>query len=779
VGAVWIRVRAEVRARWRAWLGLCLLAGMVGGVVIGAVAGGRRTASAHARLIEATNTPDAFLPVFSWLGLDDSVIEDLRALPEVREVVRFGVFGAFGENELSIFAPRDARASRSLVPKLLEGRRPRPDRPEEVMVSFPIAREAGITTGDRITTQLQAEQGPRVPVELRVVGVSALPLDFPSGAGGGLTAPGLVATRAFVEAHAHQADVFSMLGIHLDTQAGGVAALERRLEQRLGDQALLFVQSTAEHAVNIERSNGLQAIAVWAFAAVVGLSGALILAQMVTRQTMLESADDPTLQALGVTRMQLLGVALARAGIVAISAVILGVGVAVASSPLFPLGVARIAEPSPGVRVDGAALAVGAGALLVVILVSAAIPAARRPASNARVRRTRPAALGEALSRAGARPSAVAGIRLAFDRGRGRSAVPVRSTLTGVVLGVATLVMALGFGASITHLIGTPLLWGNVVDASFYVEDDGGAAAFVDRIAADRRIEAFSIGTGGPLQIDELTLDALFHRGTLEPAILEGRAAEGPNADAEIVVGSQTLRALGKRIGDTVRVSIPGARRSMEAEIVGRAVFPPLGDSAGLGRGAWISYVGLSDLVGEAAEANEVAMRFAPGVDHPSTIAEYEALLGSPGGGEGPTPALLLDFGRVENLPVVLAGTLAALAALTLAHMLLSSIRRRRRDLAILKTLGFARRDLRRTVQWQSATLTAAGVGIGLPVGIIAARWLWEIFANRIGVVAEPVVPALGVAIVVPAAFAVASMIALGPGRAAARTAPALVLRSE
>ena len=52
-------------------------------------------------------------------------------------------------------------------------------------------------------------------------------------------------------------------------------------------------------------------------------------------------------------------------------------------------------------------------------------------------------------------------------------------------------------------------------------------------------------------------------------------------------------------------------------------------------------------------------------------------------------PADVANWGRVSGFPYGgLAALIAAAAAALLAHALATSIRRRRRDLAILKTLG-------------------------------------------------------------------------------------------
>src|SRR2546429_8966222 len=58
VSAVWMRLRSELRPRWRAWLGLALLIGLVGAAAVAAAAGARRTGTAHPRVVRAHNGYD-------------------------------------------------------------------------------------------------------------------------------------------------------------------------------------------------------------------------------------------------------------------------------------------------------------------------------------------------------------------------------------------------------------------------------------------------------------------------------------------------------------------------------------------------------------------------------------------------------------------------------------------------------------------------------------------------------------------------------------------------
>jgi predicted lysophospholipase L1 biosynthesis ABC-type transport system permease subunit len=137
------------------------------------------------------------------------------------------------------------------------------------------------------------------------------------------------------------------------------------------------------------------------------------------------------------------------------------------------------------------------------------------------------------------------------------------------------------------------------------------------------------------------------------------------------------------------------------------------------------------------------------------------------------------NFGQVDSLPLVLAGLLAVLAASTLAHTLLTAVRRRRRDLAILKTLGFVVPQVRWAVVWQATTVVTLALVVGIPVGVAVGRWGWVLVADQLGAVAEPVTPPGPLLVLVPGAILVANLVAAVPAYLAGRTRPALLLRTE
>ncbi|MGH9027754.1 MAG: FtsX-like permease family protein, partial [Acidimicrobiia bacterium] len=142
-------------------------------------------------------------------------------------------------------------------------------------------------------------------------------------------------------------------------------------------------------------------------------------------------------------------------------------------------------------------------------------------------------------------------------------------------------------------------------------------------------------------------------------------------------------------------------------------------------------------------------------------------------------PTDIVNFGRVRNMPLLLGGALAILAGGTLAHVLGTAVRRRRRDLALLKALGFQRRQCTATVAWQANATIAVALLIGVPLGVIVGRGVWSFFADELGILSRPQVPLVTVLLCVLGAVALANIIAIIPGRAAARARPATVLRSE
>ena len=95
-------------------------------------------------------------------------------------------------------------------------------------------------------------------------------------------------------------------------------------------------------------------------------------------------------------------------------------------------------------------------------------------------------------------------------------------------------------------------------------------------------------------------------------------------------------------------------------------------------------------------------------------------------------PAEIINYRSMGTTPAILGSALAVGAVVALGLTLVASVRRRRRDLALLKTLGSTRRQLASVVAWQSSIAVLIGTVVGVPLGIVAGRVLWTLFANEI-----------------------------------------------
>jgi predicted lysophospholipase L1 biosynthesis ABC-type transport system permease subunit len=104
--------------------------------------------------------------------------------------------------------------------------------------------------------------------------------------------------------------------------------------------------------------------------------------------------------------------------------------------------------------------------------------------------------------------------------------------------------------------------------------------------------------------------------------------------------------------------------------------------------------------------------------------------------------AAILNAAQMGSQPLALALALAAAAVLSLARALLASVRQRRRQTALLKTLGLTRRQVREVIAWQASVILLAAALAGIPLGAAAGHWAWTSFAASLGVVPVTVIPA-------------------------------------
>jgi hypothetical protein len=598
-------------------------------------------------------------------------------------------------------------------------------------------------------------------VRLKVVGVKASTDPFPIGR--------VLLTPAFDRVYGFDSRYFGyILSVRLSRGAADIPAF-RAAADRIGGTRGLDREQDA--AAKIQRSIHHQAQALRLAAAVGALLGFVLLAQALVRVASFAAAEHPTLRALGMTREQLAAVGVARAATIAVLAAAVAAAIAVSLSPLSPIGLARELEPEPGFAFDPLAVALGAAVVLVAVLLAGAYASSRASrelaVALAHAAPTGRVAPADMLARWGFPATVVSGVRLALARGRGATSVPVGATLLTGVLAVSVVAIALTFTASLDHLFSTPRLYGQNWDYRSEYDVPSAADARADRSLVDvaRGDDKAHVLLNGR-QVGAVAMDDI--KGRMAPVVTEGRA---PERTGEILLAPKTLDALGLEVGDTVEARI---RRTVRMRIVGRGVVPE-GTFNELGKGAALTFQAYRRL-DPRAQYYSFEARIRPGADREATLARLERRFVTPGPG---APKTIADFGGVNELPLVVSALLVAIAAAVLAHALVMAIRRRRRDLAILKTLGFDRRQVFATVAWQASTFAALGLVVGLPLGVSLGRWAWTLFAEQIGVVPEPVTPLPLILLVVPAAVLLANLVAVLPARNAARTPAALVLRAE
>jgi putative ABC transport system permease protein len=816
MAAAWLALRAGLRSRWRPLLALALLLGVAGGVVLTAAAGARRTDTAYPRLLRSANA--AQLLVIGSQYSPPGYFAGLRRLPQVASLSEASLYdvvlpGRHGPGSTTVQAfssPNDSFGVTADRVKLLAGRLFRPGEPRAVMVDPQLAALEHVHPGS--TLHLYVVPGADVPqlsrardIAFRVSAVvlfdsQVVPGSRASAGPMALISPPFARTRL-----ARSASYGVQAGVRLRPGGSTQAVLQaaRALARRYPAAGGLDATNLADQVAATQRAIHPQAIALGLFAGLAALVVLAVLIQLLSRQVSLDAVEFPVLHALGLTRRGLLAVALARLAVVTTVAAVLAVAIGIAASPLMPIGPARLAEPDPGLAVDPLVLGLGGAAIVtapLLLLLPTAWRAAGRPAgplgTPGRPAPERASRLGAALARAGL-VTGSAGVRMAFEPGRGRTAVPVRSALAGTIVAVAAVVAALVFGTSLVRLVATPRLYGQDWQQQLDLQFGAVPRPLLDRILAGQPgVAGYAIGNYGQVTVHGRIVPAISVqpvRGARFVTLLAGRAPARPG---EIALGAQPLRALHLRLGQRIPVGVNGGRRAMR--IVGTAVLPLFSrgsfEATGLGSGAVATAPVLSQpnaTSGCPARAHLtcysfVLLRYRPGTDLRGAAARLSRVThrnGCPPGScvvvSDQRPDDIRDYAGVRDTPLVLGVLLALLAVGTLAHVLVTGVRRRRRDLAVLKALGLVRWQVHGVVQWQAAALTATALLAGVPLGILAGRWAWAQFAAASGVSPGAAVPVPVVLALIPAVLALTALIAAGPARAAARVSPAAVLRAE
>jgi ABC-type lipoprotein release transport system permease subunit len=815
-GAVLARLRADLRTLWRSWVAIALIAGVGTGIGLGLLAGAARSENAYREFSDTMQAADAVVAGSSAFGLVGSVdLDDVARLPQVEDMARAHASFLFtgrtssgrriGPVDLFPVIPDDAKLRRSVERSRIDhGRRADPDSIDEATASFILAENLGLEVGDTVRLRfieaasfptaanaLLSQFGDRLAgapgagssaidqladgpdVTLRIVGIEASPAEFPPL--GPDLAPTLQLTRAFGREYGDRI-VSSPLGfVRLrETDAASFDAFAKEVERLAGEQQSSIIQSRLLHTPKVERAIRVQSDALRIVAFVLFVAMVLVVGQTCIRRAAADARDNAVLRALGMRRLDLLALVAARGALVGVFTAVIAVVVAVGVSRFMPIGIARTAELDRGIAVDLSVLAFGALAIVLVVLVLRVVT---WQYVDRRARRTDepPSAVSMMVDRSSLPPSAGIGVRFALDRGREAAGVPVWVSVLGVTLSFALLGGLWCFRAGLDHLLDSPPLYGwnwSVRIGAPALPDV--SSALVPAFVHDPSVVGVAEGAVTQAELGLERVDVLgMHQvvGVAAPTIIEGRLPRGPR---EILAGTTTLERAGLEVGDLAVVRL--GNRAAGLRVVGRGVFPEFGEAGRLGNGVFMTYDGLERLL-PAARRNVFLISFRN--ETPDEVQHLRQAVDPLPTRDSGRPRELEELSRVSGLPTLLGVLVALLSAATLSHTLVISVRRRSRDLAVLRTLGFVRRQVGAAVMWQTTTLVLIGLAIGLPLGALIGRFAWSVFADGLGAVPVSPIAWVPLALTLPVALVLANLVALVPAWIAMNQSVAESMRSE
>jgi hypothetical protein len=835
---VWYWLRARLRRRGPAWIVTGVLVGLVAGGVLTVLAGARRTATAYDRFLEEQRAVDVAAtatcaPPPDGSDLPADCVDRLRSLSVVEDLSVVELYEGqittadgrslqpdpldpcfFGAGAVFVLGDPSGRFGSDLNRfKFVEGRPADPRRADEVVVSHEAARRLDLHPGDELRLTLVSgdfcDDPTRWPLarRVRITGVEVAPLEVRPPSGG--YSNFVHVTPAFSEAQRADRSL-DAVGIRWrddeDTSMRAVSAAGIELEDLL---------QPGEQSRQVRRGIRPLATGMWILGCFAAAAAIAVVGHVLATRARLEGGELWVLEALGVGTGQRFLATATHALVIAGVAAVVAVVTASLASGLLPIGPARLVEPHPGRTFDVVALGVGAVATFLAVVLLVAVPVwglARRPADpRGRPAGPRPSAVAERLLRLGVPMAPLTGVRAALEP-LGRRGSVARSSLAAVALGIVGVTGALTFAGNLNHLRDTPRLVGWNWDVVFeYPATEGRDGEpvpmpeprVIGTFAQDTRVERVSAGTfaspfpGRLLQLgaDHVETQVMsFGTGAnaVTPSVVRGRA---PVASHEILLGTETAERLGVGIGELVDARGRQGDWDREdtwrdidirLEVVGIGIIPTGGEASPLGTGAAVTLDGLTGLRGgRGVSFNALYLDVQEGTDPESVIATAAEELGLSRQSSDFQLAFedlevlqLLQVRAVDDLPTYMAGFMGLMAAVVLLYIVVTIMRARRRELAVLQALGFGRRQLHGTAAWQAAALAGLAAAVGIPVGVLAGRGVWLVYADRLGVVSEAVLPPM-LLLLVPGVIAVALLVAAGPAWVATRVPPGPRLRAE
>lgn len=769
VGPVWYRMRSELRAHRAGAVGVALVVAAVGGLILALTAG----------VVRTLTTPERYTAALG--EQPDASLEQAEGAPRTAEVAALPAVGAV-RNVTFVFAglfdgqdPRDgfvfAGDPRALGARVTRGRLPDPRAPGEFTATQSWLDAAGADLGDQLQLlTISSEQaatsgfdvtepdGPTVAATL--VGVLSGPTQLQD------PTPLTVFPASLLDAG--DVGVAATVGVVSLTDGSTVEDLRSQLDG-LADGADFGLGPAEWVPPEVRRAVRAQGQGLAVVAVVVGAAGVAVLGQLLSRRSRRDGSQRQALAALGLTRAQAVAEPVVVAAVPVVGGALASGLVAYLASGLFPAGLAAQVEPNPGLRFDPLAHLLGPLLLAATVLswmLVAVVVGGRRRAGTVRSSRVE---LVAGRLRAG--PAAM-GMRFALGHHPRDGGAP-RAPVLGLVIVLAILVGALTFGASVDRFLAEPARFGLNFDFATgsggdSVPDDVRDVLRDDPAISDVTLFGTVFAAVGTESLDVTGMEQL--RGELEPELLAGRL---PLRADEMAVGRASARRLGLAVDDVVEVR--GAGGPTRFLVTGLAVIPGVEGGDGLGHGGLVTAAGLRHLDPDA-QMSVAAARLRPGAD--AALAEVGEELGLGLGLPDPPPEVL-NVERVRSTPVLVAAALAALVLLSLSHQLISSARRRQRDLAILRVLGADGRWVAQVPHWQVTVLVGAVALVAIPFGVALGRFVYQPFIDRLGARTDISVPYGWLLLALAALVVLGNVAAAIPARWARHARPSVLLARD
>lgn len=791
--------RSVVRRQRGSLALLVLLVASVTGVVLAGAAGAHRTATVLDRFLVDTNQSDLGAYAMGLRAADAP--EFFGAVPGVADAASVDTFLAQPTSpgvdfDFVIASSPDGRWGTDINRVLVrEGRLPAADRVDEVALNRPATEALGLGVGDTLEMQTISPE----TFEVLVAGLGGIDLDGPTIAP---TIVGVIEAGEDLQGSSRQSSPLALaspaFGREYDSQiavSGSTTAIvsdDPAAVERVRSAAAEFPQSgvaTAEEEWVATTRSAINVVTAGLviFTGIALLAGAMTIGQSVSRQLSGNTDALVVARAAGLTRVDRATAVAAPVFGAAVAGSLIGALLAIGASGWFPLAIARSAEPEPGVRIDLPILAVGVLAFVALVAgwsIFGALRADRRavgPTSDHAARALPLIGFGSSVA-----PRL--GVRLAINGGPRRLNLPTRSVLVGTAAAFAGCFAVVVFAASLDAAVEAPsnFGWTWSTRPDFRSGDD--PAATLQELALDDDLQAVGAVFQSNAQMGAATVPMqafLAVKGTLAPPVASGRL---PTSPSEVALGSSTLAALDRSIGDTIDLNVPG-QPSRELTVVGEVVGNQLTDLPDLGSVAVVTTDAASALAGvtEVAEldgagfAGSMLLTYRDGIDAKDLEARLERdhQLAFVAYSRPAAPGRLLNMSDMRPLLAGIALFFAGIGTLAFIHLLVVSTRRRSHEFGILRALGLVRAQLRSVIWFQGVTIIAVGLVVGLPLGVALGRWAWRAALDGVGMIASPTAAWAGLGAIIVIAFGLTSLISLVPGTWAARVRPATQLRAE